>query len=311
MERWDIAITWYDRVIKEHQDAADILPNCYYRIGNAYNNAYNKFSVKHTEANETDQAIEKLKQGLDWYQKTIDSFPDSYRTRYNISYDLHQIWKTNYEKQNNKAAQLALQMLMRNFPFSFDLQAVEIDLILIASRSNLQQNYQGALRAFQELITYFPTGTYVEIARYSIGEANYQLQNYTEARKTLAEFLKVFPNSNLKGVARRLIAHSYRLEREYNQAYLAFDMLTSTEFDRSPQLQEEAMYYAAHSLKQLKVYDEALGRYAEFLTRFPNSKHVTEAYFDRGEIYAYGFNKKDYVLARSNYERAGGIRTKQ
>ena len=337
MEKWDQAIDWYNKVIKEHQDAKDVLPNCYYQIGNAYN----KISVKHTEANETDQAIEKLKQGLNWYQKTLDNFPDSYLTYYNISYDLYQIWNTNYEKQNNKAAQLALQMLKGESLFSLDLRMVETGLILIASKSEQQQNYQEALRAYQELVNNFPSSDLISLALYGLGNANYQLKNYKEARKTLAGFLQLFPNSDrkgdaerliaqsyfdegkdhykrkayktaretfdkllrqfpnsdLKGEARRLSAHSYRLEEKYDQAYLAFDTLTGTEFDGSSE-QEEAMYYAAYSLKKLSVdeipnyeilnetlSDEVLARYTEFLTLFPDSKYVSDAYFDQGKIY--------------------------
>lgn len=134
------------------------------------------------------------------------------------------------------------------------------------------------------------------------GKEYYEQKKYDASRETFGELLKQFPNSDLKGKARLLIAQSYRFEGNYNQAYLAFDTLTGTEFDDSPEEQEEAMYYAAYGLKQLKVYDEALGRYTEFLMRFPKSEYVSDVYFDRGGIYL--SNKKDYVLARSNYDRA-------
>lgn len=306
MEKWDQAIDWYNKVIKEHQDAIDLLPNCYYKIGNAYN----KFSVKHTEASETDQAIEKLKQGLNWYQKTINNFPDSYLTRYNISYDLYQIWNTNYEKQNNKAAQLALQMLKGESLFSLDLRMVETDLILIAYKSERQQNYQEALRAYQELVNNFPSSDLISSAWYGLGNANYQLKNYKEARKILAGFLQLFPNSDLKGEVRRLSAQSYLDEEKYNQAFINFDTLTSTEFEGSPQLQADAMYRAAYSLKKLSVdeipnyeilnetlSDEVLARYTEFLTLFPDSKYVSDAYFDQGKIYA-AQKKYEFALKR-------------
>ena len=62
------------------------------------------------------------------------------------------------------------------------------------------------------------------------------------------------------------------------------------------------MYKTAYCLKQLKVNDEALGRYAEFMTRFPDSKYITDAYCDLGSLYA--DNKDSYELARFNYNRA-------
>ena len=173
-----------------------------------------------------------------------------------------------------------------------------------------QKNYEAARKAFKELLEQFPNFDVVSsnearrlIAQsyFDEGKEYYEQKKYEASRETFGELLKQFPNSDLKGTARLLIAHSYRFERNYNQAYLAFDILTGTEFDGSPE-QEEAMYYAAYSLKSLKVYDEALVRYTEFLMRFPKSKYVSKVYFDRGGIYL--SNKKDYVLARSNYDRA-------
>ena len=55
-------------------------------------------------------------------------------------------------------------------------------------------------------------------------------------------------------------------------------------------------------LKELAINDEALGRYAEFMVQFSDSKYVPEAYFDLGELYAN--NKKNYEIARFNYNRA-------
>ncbi len=104
--------------------------------------------------------------------------------------------------------------------------------------------------------------------------------------------------------AQRLIAQSYldQSPKDYNQAYLNFDKLTTEEFRNNNDLRDEAMYKAAYCLKQLKVNDEALGRYAEFMTRFPDSKHITDAYFDLGKLYS--DNENNYELARFNYNRA-------
>ena len=61
------------------------------------------------------------------------------------------------------------------------------------------------------------------------------------------------------------------------------------------------MYKAAYSLNQLGRDDEAIGRYTNFITQFPESQYVTAAYFDQGAIYA---RQKDYDNARVNYELA-------
>ena len=148
------------------------------------------------------------------------------------------------------------------------------------------------------------------------GEDHYERKAYKASRETFDKLLKQFPNSDLKGEARRLSAQSYLDQEKYNQAFINFDTLTSTEFDGSPQLQAEAMYKAAYSLKSLSIddedpsnyeilsktpSDEALARYTEFLTLFPDSKYVSDAYFDQGKIYA---AQKKYEFALNRYEDA-------
>ena len=151
----------------------------------------------------------------------------------------------------------------------------------------------------------FPESKLVAIATYYIGKTNYHLKEYKTTRKFLEKFLTIPDDdfdSYFKGEARRLIAQSYLDQKDYHQAYLNFDKLTTEEFRDSDALRVEAMYKTAYCLKQLKINDEALGRYTEFMTRFPDSKYITDAYFDLGSLYA--DNKKDYELARFNYNRA-------
>ena len=188
--------------------------------------------------------------------------------------------------------------------------------------------WENARTAFKEILrnkqllqkTSFNLEADVEshIARLYFDEGNdhYKRKAYKDSRENFGKLLKQFPNTDLKGEARSLSAQSYLDEEKYNQAFINFDMLTSTEFDSSPQLQAEAMYKAAYSLKSLSIddedssnyeilsealSDEALARYTEFLTRFPDSKYVSDAYFDQGKIYA---AQKKYEFALKRYEDA-------
>lgn len=165
-----------------------------------------------------------------------------------------------------------------------------------------QDDHKGAIEKYEQFVTNFPDDHRVQGVLFNIGVTYANLGNYKEARETFGKLLKRFPNSDLKGKARRLIAQSYRYEKKYDMAYIAYDRLTSKEFDDFPQIQEEAMYYVAYYLNQLEVYDEALGRYTELLLRFPHSERVSDAYLDMGVIFA--SHKKEYELARSNYNRA-------
>ena len=133
------------------------------------------------------------------------------------------------------------------------------------------------------------------------------------ARKTFKDTRKAFeklltnkllnesPYSELKSEALYFIAKSYLIEGNYRRAYQEFDRISTVESRNYPDLQNDAMYYAAYCLKVREIYDEAFGRYTEFMTKFPNSEYVTDAYFDLGEIYKI---QKEYDNARSSYKSA-------
>ena len=150
------------------------------------------------------------------------------------------------------------------------------------------------------------TETYSELARKTVKDAR-------EAFEKLLNYklLNEPPYSELKGEALYFIAKSFLIEGNYRRAYIEFDKIRRAyiEFDKIatidfrnyPDLQDGAMYYTASCLKVRGIYDEAFGRYTEFMIRFPNSKYITDAYFDLGQIYAI---RKQYDNARTSYESA-------
>ena len=163
------------------------------------------------------------------------------------------------------------------------------------------EQFELAEPKFMQLIENFPNSLFVENAWYAIGQLNYKLQNYEESRQAFKAVLDGFPNSDFKDDAQHLIAQSFLNESNYEQAYQEFDKIATEEFKNYADLQAEAMYKAAYSLNQLGRDDEAIGRYTNFITQFPESQYVTAAYFDQGAIYA---RQKDYDNARVNYELA-------
>ncbi|MBI1926082.1 tetratricopeptide repeat protein, partial [Candidatus Poribacteria bacterium] len=164
-----------------------------------------------------------------------------------------------------------------------------------------QEKYELAEPKFQALIENFPNSLFVENAWYAVGQLNYKLQKFDQSRRAFKAILDGFPNSEFKDDAQHLIAQSFLNEQNYEQANLEFDKLATEEFKTYPDLQAEAMYKAAFCLNQLARDQEAIERYATFITKFPTSEYVTAAYFDTGTIYA---KQKDYDNARANYELA-------
>ena len=163
------------------------------------------------------------------------------------------------------------------------------------------EQFELAEPKFMQLIENFPNSLFVENAWYTIGQLNYKLQNYEDSRQAFKSVLDGFPNSDFKDDAQYFIAQSFLNESNYEQSYQEFDKIATEEYKNYPELQAEAMYKAAFSLNQLGRDDEAIGRYTNFITQFPESQYVTAAYFDQGAIYA---RQKDYDNARVNYELA-------
>ena len=164
-----------------------------------------------------------------------------------------------------------------------------------------QEKFELAEPKFQALINNYPNSLFVENAWYAIGQLNYKLENYEDSRGAFKHVVDEFPNSAFRDDAQHLIAQGFLNEKNYEQASAEFDKLATEEYKNYVDLQAEAMYKAAYCMNQLGRDDDAIGRYTNFITKFPNSQYVTAAYFDQGAIYS---KQKDYENARINYELA-------
>lgn len=163
------------------------------------------------------------------------------------------------------------------------------------------ERYEEAEPKFRELIANFPDSIYVENALYALGLLNYKLKKFEEARKAFREIVDNYPNSKFRDDAQYRIAQSYLEEGNFEMAFQEFDKITPEEFPTQKELIPEARYKAAYCLSQLGRYDEALSRYAQFVTDYPEHRYVTAAYFDMGRIYA---KMKDYDSAFQNFQLA-------
>lgn len=163
-----------------------------------------------------------------------------------------------------------------------------------------QEKFEEADPKFRELIDNFPNSLYLENAWYSIGQLNFELLEYDNARAAYKAIVDGFPNSEFRDDSQHLIAQTFLLEQNYEQAFREFDNLTPEAFQGSPLL-PEAAYKAAYCLLQLSRLEEAIDRYNRFVADHPNSGFVTAAYFDLGTIYT---RQKDYDNAIQNYQLA-------
>ena len=233
---------------------------------------------------------------------------------------LRVIGRWNYVSKKDYMKSLSVfQELLKRFPKSDLVGSATVGVVLSSQKLNRNQDVQGFIKEFSEQ---FPENKWKEILElYAAGlkQASYSLLEITSWEKANvlekarnkfnrilmmhSKLLDSFESLDLKGDVRYQIAQSYLAEQKYALAGLAFDKILTEEFSVWEQLQEQAMYQAAYCLKQQGIYDEALGRYLEFTNRFPESEHITDVYFDIGDIYAKK-EEKDYDLARYNYNSA-------
>ena len=141
---------------------------------------------------------------------------------------------------------------------------------------------------FNQLIKNFPKSQWIPKALYTIGEINYQQENRDKALSTFQKLVDEFPHSEFTAEA----------ERRIRELLLSDGPAPP---DPDPVTQDVLMYNNATNLKQQDKVHDAYQLYMDLITRFPDSKHVTDAYVGKAEIH---LEAEDYVNARANYEEA-------
>ena len=99
LANWSQATAAYERLIHEHAETTDFIPYCSYQIGEAYY----KLGTEQVENGDTETAMMTLELSLQWYQKTIDEFPEDSITPHALvrKDDLERIYeRMNRDKEN-------------------------------------------------------------------------------------------------------------------------------------------------------------------------------------------------------------------
>ena len=149
---------------------------------------------------------------------------------------------------------------------------------------------------FTQLISDFPNSRWIPKALYIIGEINYQQEDKGVALKTFQRLVDEFPHSEFTAKAEQ------RIKRINELSFSDGTELTNSGTSNSESMPPDVvMYNDATNLKQQGKVHDAEQLYTDLITRFPNSKHVTDAYVGKAEIH---LEAENYVKARANYEEA-------
>lgn len=171
------------------------------------------------------------------------------------------------------------------------------------------RDFEQAKVKFAWLIEKFPNSLWVAKALYTTGDIHYQQQNYEEAISVFQKLIDEFPNSEFEPEAEQRIAEIERLFDVATKQSVENEM-PSEEPDKpalirpqpDPESQAKVMYDEASNLRQRGRVHDAIQRYTDLITQFPeNYQYVTDAYIGIAEIH---LEAEDYVNARENYEEA-------
>ena len=171
------------------------------------------------------------------------------------------------------------------------------------------EDFEQAEAKYAWLIERFPNSRWVAKALYIIGDINYQQERYEEAKDTFQKLISEFPSSEFKPEAEQRVAEIERLFDVATKQSVAPEMSSDASGEPvlippqlDPESQAKVMYDGASNLRQQGRVHDAIQRYTDLITQFPeNYQYVTDAYIGIAEIY---LEAEDYVNARENYEEA-------
>jgi TolA-binding protein len=129
-----------------------------------------------------------------------------------------------------------------------------------------------------------------------LGIANYNIDNNKEALSQYNALLQQYPNSPEAEEALENAKIIY-VEEGRSSEYVSFARGLGKEISTT---QEDSLAYAEAEVQfNNGNFEDAIGRFENYLTKFPNGKHAIDAYYYKSEMY---FNRKDWVKAAAGYE---------
>ena len=202
----------------------------------------------------------------------------------------------NYEDAYQKFNRLATGDELKNYP---ELQAEAV--FRAAHTLQMLGRYDEALDRYNNFMTQFPDSQWVENALYARGLCYDSLRDHEASRNSFTECLNRFPNTQFKTSLQNFLKQSFLMaaktlanDKNYEDAYQEFNRLaTGDELKNYPELQAEAVFRAAHTLQMLGRYDEALDRYNNFMTQFPDSQWIENTLYLIGVLNFYDLSNYD------------------
>ena len=165
----------------------------------------------------------------------------------------------------------------------------------------LQREFNSAILNYKKVR---PTSSYAADALYALGTSAFELQDYTQAARTFNELLQSYSTNPLKPYALHQLGLAYFNLDEYQKSVEVFDFFfeatRGSEFETAPQ--DEALFWKARALYELKNYSEATQTFERLLQLFPNSRQSEAELFIAESIFWNQQNESGFQSAREKYQ---------
>ncbi len=144
----------------------------------------------------------------------------------------------------------------------------------------IDEDYWGAVEAYEDYINTYPDGPNVARAHYQIGQSYFRLEEYDDAIKAFVAAWKKFPDADEDApIGCYNLGHSYLNKKNYEKAIPPFEFAIENGNDK---IREESIVAKGESLIKTSQLDKAAALYAAFLEEFKESLHRPAVFFSRG-----------------------------
>ena len=163
-----------------------------------------------------------------------------------------------------------------------------------------------AIEEFRNLRQKHPNSEYGDRALFIIGWINFQRGNYNQAIAEYRNLMNTYPNSSLNPVVNYSIGDAYFNTGKYDSAIVNYQKVILL-YPNSNYV-FDAINGIQYSYVAKGQPDRAIALIDEFVSKNPNLNFSDQVYFKKGEIYyslrEYEFAKKSYQTFISNYPQS-------
>jgi len=196
------------------------------------------------------------------------------KTQINDAYTYYQYAQALYRAGKSDQAQNEFQNLQLRFPNS---EYADVSLYTAGWIDFQQNNYEGAISTYNDVLKIYPQSSLAPIIYYSIGDSYFNLGRYDSSIVYYQKVLNKYPGSQHVFDAINGIQYCYVAQGQTNKAIDLIDKFVSQHpglsFSDKLFIKKGEIYYSSRDYKNAEL------SYKEFIADYPSSKLVPNAYY--------------------------------